>query len=53
MGEGFSLSDSLGPIIGALGSALKLGLLFGTPLLVLAFCGWFAFIRWSQHGVDL
>lgn len=54
MGDnGFNLVDSLKPILGALAGLLKLGLIVGVPLVFLVFCGWFAFIRWSQHGVDL
>lgn len=50
---GFNIGETLKPFVGALGDLLKLGLMVGVPLLVLVFCGWFAFIRWSQHGVDL
>lgn len=48
-----NLGELLRPFGGAVLGLLKLGLIIGVPLLLVAFCGWFAFIRWSQHGVDL
>ena len=48
-----NIGEVAGPILSTLLSLLKVVAMIGVPLAVVVFFAWFAFVRWSQHGVDL